>query len=257
MKNRFFTILALALALMLLGGAALADVLTTGNVWMRSDPNREGDKITSIPEGVYLEYLAETRYDERPVAWYLVTDGEHIGWVSSMYSELIGEESIVVYDDDDGYDGYDDGDDGYDDGDDYDGGDAVEVSGYYHADLLSAAYALSLPEFRNEVNSEVPYQYFNDAVTLAGIQQVECISINGAGYAVYGVSVGTPVETAISLLSAAGLDMQGDASDNCITFEHRAEDDSGFVDEYGHDSCIDLEIADGAVAEIDWSSYTG
>lgn len=260
MKNRIFRALALALALMLLCGAALADVLTTGNVWMRSEPSRDGDQITSIPEGVYLKYQGETRYDERPVAWYLVTYGGHTGWVSSMYSKLIGEESIVV--DDDGSDGESDGgtadagETGGADGSWFTSGEAVEVSGYYKTDLLAAAYALALPKFRNDENSEVPYQYYNDAVTLAGNQQVESIGIIGAGYAVYGVTVGTPADTAKSLLAAAGLDMQDGGSDGIMTFEHRGED-GGFVDEFGHDSCIDLEISGGKVVEIDWSTYTG
>ena len=269
MKIRLIRITALALALMLCA-AALADVLTTGNVWMRSEPNREGSKITSFPEGTWLIYLGETCLDERPVAWYKVTDGQHTGWVSSMYSELIGEESIVVDDSGDGepISDWDSGDDGINHKESSGGSDggtfswtsessAVEVSGYYHADLLAAAYGLSLPSFRNEEYSEVPYQYYDDAITIAGYSLVECISISGKGYAVYGVSVGTSVSDAVHLLTLAGLDMMTDDAEYGITFEHRSSDDYGYTDEYGHDSCIDLAVSGGVVVGIDWSSYTG
>ena len=83
--------LALVLALMLIGGAALAEVMTTANVWLRSGPGLNYDQVTSYKEGKSLTFLGETQMDERPVLWYKVTDGKNTGWISSVYSELKNE----------------------------------------------------------------------------------------------------------------------------------------------------------------------
>ena len=69
MKHRVFRILATALVLMLICGAALAEVVTTANVWMRTGPGLKYDQVTSLSEGKKLTYLGETSVDERGVAW--------------------------------------------------------------------------------------------------------------------------------------------------------------------------------------------
>ena len=51
MSKRVYRIAALALALMMLGGAALSEVVTTGSVWLRSAPNLNAEQITSYKEG--------------------------------------------------------------------------------------------------------------------------------------------------------------------------------------------------------------
>ena len=92
---------------------------------------------------------------------------------------------------------------------------------------------------------------------LAGNQEVENIVVYGSGYEVYGVSVGMSAATAMAWFNAAGLDYVD--SVNCITYEHRANaDGTFFVDENGHDSCINLWVdANNVITEIDWSTYTG
>lgn len=255
MKNLTTRMIALALALLLLGAAALAEVRTTGNVWLRAEPNREGEQITSFPENTVLEYLGETVYDERPVAWYKVTKNGFTGWISSMYAELIGEQSIVVSPaataapeaPATGASWFLGGASAADG--------SVELSGYYRAGLMAAATALSLTNFRNEDNSEVPYQYYNDAVTIAGYGDVEYIGVEGEGYTVFGVSVGMAAKEAAALMQAAGLDYV-DGGDTLV-FEHRAGGNAGYVNAEGHDSCVNLYIENDVVRQIDWSSYTG
>ena len=70
-------LLALVLALMLIGGAALAEVVTTANVWLRSGPGLNYDQVTSYKEGKSLTFLGETQMDDRPVLWYKVSDGKN------------------------------------------------------------------------------------------------------------------------------------------------------------------------------------
>ena len=131
----------------------------------------------------------------------------------------------------------------------------VELSGYYLDDLVDAANAIGLIPYR-QVESEAPFQYYNESLILAGNQRVENIVIYGAGYEVFGVGVGTDANTARAFLNAAGLDYA--ASANGITFEHKATESSLFRDANGHDSCINLWLDENdVVTEIDWSSYTG
>ena len=45
---------------------------------------------------------------------------------------------------------------------------------------------------------------------------------------------------------------------NGMTYEHRGTESSLYVDENGHDSCVNLYMdSDNNVFEIDWSTYTG
>ena len=256
MKNNISRIVALALAIMLLGAAALCEVRTTGNVWLRANPDKESEQVTSYPENTSLEYLGETSVDDRGVAWYKVKKGEYTGWVSSRYSELIGEESNVVETQPtaDAQPAAETGSSWFTDGA-ADAENGVEVAGYYRVQLMAAATALSLTNFRSEDNSEVPYQYYNDALTIAGNTDVEYIGVSGAGYTVYGVSVGMDAAAATDALVAAGLDFIG--GDDTLVFEHRAEGNVGYVNEAGHDSCINLYVTGGTVGQIDWSTYTG
>ena len=92
MRKVIIKTLGVALALALLCGAALAEVKTTGNVWMRKGPGLNYDQVTSFSSGKSLTYEGESSVDDRGVAWYKVSDGKNTGWVSSKYSELVGED---------------------------------------------------------------------------------------------------------------------------------------------------------------------
>ena len=286
MKNRVIRMMAALVALMLLTGTALAEVRTTGNVWLRVGPGLDYDTVTILSGGKTLDYLGEKSVDERGVAWYKVAVGEKTGWVSSRYSELIGESAEAVAEDDDGaevapteapasqsaldagilFTGGDAEEEPEEDADEDaaepSGGapekgpvKAVELSGYYLNNLVEAANDIGLISYR-QVQSEAPYQYYDDSVILAGNQQVENIVVYGPGYEVYGVAVGMNINAARACLNAAGLDYV--ESVNGVTYEHKATEASIFTDPKGHDSCINVWVnEDGTVAEIDWSTYTG
>lgn len=266
MKRFLSRLIALALALTLICAAAQAEVRATGNIWLRTGPGLSYDQIDSYPTGYSFQYLGETSVDDRGVAWYKVSTGKHTGWVSSRYSELRGETAapaatptpkptavplpeLTAAPVPDTWISF--------------GGTleptqapgaALELSVYYQADLKDSADAIGLTSYR-EVVSEVPNQYYNDAVLLAGYQSVENIVVAGAGYAVFGVTVGMSESEARARLDAAGLDFLSGM--NGIVYEHRAQSNAGFVDENGHDSCINLWMQNGVVSEIDWSTYTG
>ncbi len=305
MRNILLRGFAAALVLALLCGGALAEVKTTGSVWMRSGPGLSHDQVSSIAEGKTLEYLGESSVDERGVTWYKVSDGKNTGWVSSKYSELVGEDEAPDEPDDEPEADEPEADEpeaGEAEDEPTDGGDLpttlpalnagllftdsvadqqeepavaepapaleeeedeagpasdrlVELSGYYLDNLVEAANAVGLISYR-QVQSEAPFQYYDDSVILAGNQQVENVVVYGKGYEVYGVSVGMDVNAARACLNAAGLDPVD--SGNGVTYGHRGTEASHFVDDEGHDSCINLWVdEDNIVTEIDWSSYTG
>ena len=286
MKNRIFRGMAAALALALLSGAALAEVRTTGDVWLRTGPGLSYDTITSVGEGKTLDYLGESSVDDRGVAWYKVSISGKTGWISSRYSELIGEDAdpepappVHIDDESDAQPeptaeptatppvtlpAPDAGILFENDAPEADAPAeapvsapqrAVELSGYYLNNLVEAANDIGLISYR-QVESEVPYQYYNSAVILAGNQQVENIVVYGEGYEVYGVTVGMDAAAARACLNAAGLDYI--ASMNGFTYGHRATEASRFTDEHGHDSCINVWVDENdVVTEIDWSTYTG
>ena len=263
MKRYIMKALAVILVAMLLCASAMAEVRTTGNVYMRTGPGLSYDTITSYPEGSTLSYLGETSVDERGVAWYKVSDGSHSGWMSSRYSQLIGESSssssssqnsgsqssgqafpsanelIPATPSDQSGNWFSDipGE--------------VELSNYYLVNLSIAAQAIGLTDFRVDGTSEAPNQYYNDSVVVAGDNLVVHFVVTGKGYSVFGVTVGMDMSDATDQLITSGLVYRHG------TFEHRASDFSqANVD--GYDSCINLTYdSNNVITEIDWSSYTG
>ena len=280
MKKVLVKVFALALAMALLCGAALAEVRTTGNVWMRKGPGLSYDQVTSFSTGKILTFLQETSEDDRGVIWYKVTDGKNTGWVSSRYTELVGEtveateaptveptatpvveptqqpeateapafalpDAGLLFSNAETTEAPADAAPG----------ETVELSQFYQDELVVAANEIGLISYR-QVESEAPYQYYNDSVIVAGNQYVENIVVYGAGYEVFGVSVGMNANAAMACLNAAGLDYV--ESEKGITYEHKGNERSAFVDENGHDSCINLWVSDdNVITEIDWSTYTG
>ena len=282
MKNSVIRVVAVTAALMLMQGFAQAEVKTTGDVWLRTGPGLDYESVAILKTGKTYEYLGESSVDERGVAWYKITAGDKTGWVSSRYSELVGEaagaeadeaaepeptqapasqsalNAGILFSQDEpeptpeptpvptpeeapapanGPTR------------------AVELSGYYLNNLVESANEIGLISYR-QVESEAPYQYYDDSLILAGKQQVENIVVYGGGYEVYGVSVGMNINAARACLNAAGLDYV--ESVNGVTYEHRATEASLFTDAKGHDSCINVWVDEtGTVTEVDWSTYTG
>ena len=281
MKNRVIRMVAAALALMLMLGMALAEVRTTGKVWLRTGPGLDYDPVKILSEGKTFDYLGESSVDGRGVTWYKVTDGDKEGWVSSRYAELTGEsveagaedaeasepaeapesqsapEDAPEAPEEEAAEEATEEADGEAPAEAPSNGPvrAVELSGYYLNNLVEAANDIGLISYR-QVESEAPFQYYDESVIIAGNQLVENIVVYGEGYEVYGVSVGMSVNAARACLNAAGLDYV--ESVNGVTYGHRAGERSRFTDPNGHDSCINVWVDENdTVTEIDWSSYTG
>lgn len=239
MKNiRFAAMMLLVLAMVC--SIAMAEVTTTGNVNLRVGPGLDYELAGDISEGKTMEYLDETSVDERGVAWYLVDFKGNACWVSSKYTELNNTEPekakqawVLDVDKQENY---------------------MEISGWYLQNLATAAAEIGLENY-TEVPSEAPNQYSNEWLTIGGYEDVEYMALTGGEYLLYGVAIGMECEAAAGVLQAAGLDLNY-AHEDCWVFEHPSGENS-FVDVDGYDSCINMYIADGAVTEMDWSTYTG
>lgn len=288
MKNSVIRVVAVTAALMLMQGFAQAEVKTTGDVWLRTGPGLDYESVAILKTGKTYEYLGESSVDERGVTWYRITVGDKTGWVSSRYSELIGEaagadeaaepapteapasqsalDAGILFSQDDTEPTPEPAleptpepaaEPAPEEAPAPANGPtrAVELSGYYLNNLVETANEIGLISYR-QVESEAPYQYYDDSVIIAGNQQVENIVVYGGGYEIYGVSVGMNINAARACLNAAGLDYV--ESVNGVTYEHRATEASLFTDAKGHDSCINVWVDEtGTVTEIDWSTYTG
>ena len=237
MKRITKCIVAMLLAAALLMGAAQAVVRTNANVNLRKGPGLDCEIVGDVKPDKELKFLGQVSTDDRGVDWYLV---EHKGsqcWISSRYSELVGEEMPVTVA--------------------YDPAEAAnwtEISDYFMHDLKESAQTLGLTNYE-EVVSEAPNQYSNDVLEFAGYASVAYIGLAGAGYKVFGVTCGMPMEEAKEKLTEAGLILYSEEYDRLV-FEHPSNELSR-VDVNGVDSCIEVYCPDGVAVSVSWSSYTG
>ena len=100
MKKIVILLIAALLAASLCASAMAASVYFNGTVNVRTGPGLGYSIIGSVNSGTSLTWLGGTQYDGRGVAWYSVSYGTRVGWVSSTYATLSD------YDGYDGYDGY-------------------------------------------------------------------------------------------------------------------------------------------------------
>ena len=235
-------ILAIILALLCLGSALAAEVVTTGNVNLRVGPGLDYDVLASVPADTRLEYLSETSVDERGVAWFLVAYGDGEAWISSRYSQLADGAAPAVEDARPAIPV-----------NDFSG--SAELLPLYRTDLLAAAYALNLPEYARVENSEVPNRYSDDALMLAGNTAVECIVLSGAGYTFAGAGVGMDAAQAKAALLAEGLTLIGD-SDTRMDFEYPGKN-AYLLSVGGFGGIVYVGLENGLVSSIDLESYTG
>ena len=234
MKKIIAVLLAALLACTTVSALAAGQVKSTASVNLRVGPGLGYDKVDAVKPGTTLDYLDETSTDERGVDWYKVSyEGQSL-WISSRYSKLDAESQAAV-------------------DEPVDETATIEVSGWYLSDLADVAEALGASNYAEVAESEVPNQYSNDALTVSGGEIAESFNLRGAGYSLFGVVVGMDVEAAKQLLTDAGLVQYNDT----LSFQHPADEHS-MVNVDGFDSCVNLVAdADGRVAEVDWSTYSG
>ena len=103
MKKFFAILLTAAILMCMSAGFALAEgyVYITGDTNVRTGPGFGYSKLATLNKGSTVDYLDQTRYDSRDVAWYRVSvgTGSAIGWVTSDYAYLTGTPGVATYGD--------------------------------------------------------------------------------------------------------------------------------------------------------------
>ncbi len=62
----------------------------SGDTYVRKHPDKDTADYGVLYRGDSVPYLEEKRWDDRDVVWYKVSFHGHKGWVSSMYTKIIG-----------------------------------------------------------------------------------------------------------------------------------------------------------------------
>lgn len=101
MKKFFVMMLTVVMMMSMFSMAAMACeeyyVYFSGTSNVRTGPGLGYGSIGQVNAGSTLNYLADTSYDERGVAWYRVSFGNGSGWVSSRYASMTGSAGIATY----------------------------------------------------------------------------------------------------------------------------------------------------------------
>ena len=228
-------IFCLMLAILMLMGAASAQILTTGSVNVRSGPGLEYDTVGSIAEGELVFYRHQTEVDERGVEWHFIGYKMLNGWISSKYAKsLVGPVDEVSSKEISRY---------------------KEVAQYFDADdIEKAAKKIGLEGYSYPYGEEGPSVHFDESL-LFGVKNMQYMSLSGPGYTIHGAAVGMKIEEAAKKLKKAGLVAANDDPD-CGAFERIASKDSWLI-EGEADSVIYLYENEGIVYMIDWEAYSG
>ena len=70
-------------------------VKMTGDAYIRTGPSTTYSKISVVKRGETVQYLGESRWDDRKVLWHNVSYGAQSGWVSSKYAPLKAVEALL------------------------------------------------------------------------------------------------------------------------------------------------------------------
>lgn len=231
---------ALLVAVLMVSSFALADVVTTANVNLRSGPGVSYDIIATIEPDVRLRYLGEDCGNDNIADWYNVDYNGLAGWISAKYAEIVEDREPVILIPSESVTA--------------EPLTQMEVSVFWNQGLSAAAKYVGLAGYQ-ETLGELTKKYFNAYLTFSGNEKVQYIGLFGRGYTLFGASVGMEISDAAMALNAAGLDLLS-VDEASIVFGHRADNTSG-VNVNGHDSSVVLNMKNGFVTEIEWSAYTG
>ena len=226
MKKLISTIMVL----LILTGIANAQIVTTGNVNVRTGPGLEYDIIGSIPEGEAMYFYSYcTEADERGVDWYLAACNELNGWVSSKYAQHYVFDGAVSAEEAEKY---------------------IDVSEYFDETIDAAAEKTGLKNYYRKNSDDAPIVYFDKSLVIGRVDS-KFMSITGPGYSIYGAAVGMNIDEACEKLAEAGMtvfkEVDGSKSFHSPGFVGDAAD---WVE---YDFMISLEYENDTVRKIEWN----
>lgn len=214
-------------AALLLTCSAMADIIPTTNVNLRTGAGANYSVITTVPEGTHLEYVDEKTDKSGNVTWYRVKYGGKKGWVSAKYAENDGiDNSIAANYDLTNLSEFDD------------------VSVYFGQNLRASAEHIGLVGYQEQMG-DFAQKYFDDCLTLGGEENVELIALFGGEYTIFGVAPGMKDNDAAQILCDAGMLLTAVEQDE-LRFAH--VDSAGEVD-----SMLALTVTEDIVTGVEWS----
>lgn len=224
-KLRIFT--AILVAAVVICACALADVVTTDNVNMRSGPSSDYRVICTIPKDTHVEYVDEKCRANGEVSWYQVKYEGKKGWIYAEYAKYDGVESVIASEYDlANIDSF------------------LDVSVFFGQNLQTSAKYAKLDGLQEVLHDSVK-KYFNDKLTFSGAENVDFIGLYGGEYTVFGVAPGMEISKAAMMLDAKGLALSS-VEEKTISFDCATS-------AKGYDSILTMNVEDGTVVSIEFS----
>ena len=224
---KFMRVLSVVMAaVMLFCTCAFADVLTTGNVNLRSGPGTGYGVIATIPEGKRLPYLG----DDGNGSWYNVMYDGQEGWISAKYAEIVEDTAPSVVTS---------GDSGINISP------VQEVSVFWKQSLKASAAYIGLTGYQESL-SRTPKKYFDADLLIGGNESVELMALHGNRYTIFGASAGMDISAASSAIAKNGMILHSSEGGSIIFSAGAA------CDEIYSGSTLELKTAEGIVTSIEW-----
>ena len=220
---------AVLVAVMLICAYALADVVTTGDVNLRSGPGTNYSIIATISEGERLAYLG----DNGSGSWYNVEYEGMEGWISAKYADIVDDLLPVAPQPEE----------------EPEQPAAVvrEVSVFWNQDLDTAAQMIGLNGYQESL-MKPSKKYFDDNLTIAGDEKVELMVLLGSKYTILGASVGQHVSSAAESIVKRGMVFAG-SEPGSVTFNFARNNVEGYTG-----STLTLYATENIITSIEWTA---
>ena len=225
--NKIRLIAAMLIAVLLMSACAIADVVVTTNVNMRSGPGTSYRVVCSVPEGAHMDYLDERCAADGKVNWYQVKYEGKKGWIYAEYVEYDGIPTVIASTFDlSNIDSF------------------LDLSVYFGKEIAASAQEIGLMGYQESLHDSVK-KYFDDKLTLSGVENVDLIALFGGEYTLFGVAPGMEISEAAMMLDESGL-IFTDLDENSWSFDCASAGDE-------IDSVLKLFVQDDIVVSIEWS----
>ena len=225
---KMIRLLAVILIIALLTGAcALADVVVSTNVNMRSGAGTGYRVICSVPAGAHMDYLGEKCGADGEVDWYKVKYEGETGWIFAEYAEYDGVPTVIASTFDlSNIDSF------------------ADISGYFGKEIAASAMEIGLVGYQEGLHDSVK-KYFDDNITFSGVENVDTIALFGGEYTLFGVAPGMEIFNVAMMLDEKGLVFTG--LDEKYWYFDCATGENGF------DSAMKFGVQDDIVVSIEWA----
>ena len=217
-------LICFALALLLLTGAALADVELTEQANLREYAGEGYKTLVTLPAGSVLDFVGYVEMDSEGVYWYNVNFRDELSWVSSRQARLTGQI-----------------------------GNGMELSFYLGHKLSSAVGELGRGESAGDI-------WYNDNACVWADENgyVDSFLVYGNEYTIYDCMAGMDLATVLEMYQQRGLALLSQ-EEGWYTFGHYGMNSAGYrVNAFDAIvTVVENSEAPGVVSEIELDPYRG